>query len=300
MIVHRIFCSSLIAMALTYPVAAAEDAKPAADAKISYYKQILPILQAHCQGCHQPAKAGKYVMSSFDTLLKGGESGEKAIVPGEPDESYLVEQITPEDGEALDAAGQAAVGGQRNRPDPPLDRARRKGRHAGERSPAIRHGASAGVHAAAGDLVAGFLARTARSWRSPASTKCCWSKRTAPNGSRGWSAWRSELNRCGSRRTAPGWPSTGGLPCRMGEIQVWDVAKRKLLLSQPVTFDTRVRRQLVAGRQADRLRRGRQRRAGDQRRDRRAGRVHGRSRRLGARHGVLGRTASRSSRPAAT
>ena len=31
---------------------------------------------------------------------------------------------------------------------------------------------------------------------------------------------------------------TGGQPGRMGEVQVWDVAKRKLALSVPVTFDT--------------------------------------------------------------
>ena len=31
---------------------------------------------------------------------------------------------------------------------------------------------------------------------------------------------------------------TGGRPARMGEVQVWDVAKRKLALSVPVTYDT--------------------------------------------------------------
>src|SRR5262249_18226682 len=31
---------------------------------------------------------------------------------------------------------------------------------------------------------------------------------------------------------------TGGLPSRMDEVQVWDVAKRKLTLSLPVTFET--------------------------------------------------------------
>src|SRR5436309_1683130 len=31
---------------------------------------------------------------------------------------------------------------------------------------------------------------------------------------------------------------TGGLPARMGEVQVWDVAKRTLKLSVPVTYDT--------------------------------------------------------------
>ena len=31
---------------------------------------------------------------------------------------------------------------------------------------------------------------------------------------------------------------TGGLPARMGEVQIWDVASRQLELSLPVTFDT--------------------------------------------------------------
>ena len=31
---------------------------------------------------------------------------------------------------------------------------------------------------------------------------------------------------------------TGGLPDRMGEVQVWDVPKKELTLSAPVTFDT--------------------------------------------------------------
>jgi len=98
--------SLLVFLALARIPALAEEnpAESAAEpgAAVSYYQQVLPIFQAHCQGCHQPAKAnGKYVMTSFETLLKGGESGEKAIVPGEPDESYLIEQITPEDGESL-------------------------------------------------------------------------------------------------------------------------------------------------------------------------------------------------------
>ncbi|MDX1963664.1 MAG: DUF1549 domain-containing protein [Pirellulales bacterium] len=68
---------------------------------ISYYRQIRPIFQAHCQGCHQPAKAGgKYVMTEFSQLLAGGESGSAAIVAGQPDQSALLEQITPVEGKA--------------------------------------------------------------------------------------------------------------------------------------------------------------------------------------------------------
>src|SRR5262245_53562 len=81
--------------ALAEPSAAAT---PAAD--VSFFKDVLPLLrQKNCTGCHQPAKqGGEYVMTEFAGLLKGGESGEPAIVPGKPDKSYLIEQITPENG----------------------------------------------------------------------------------------------------------------------------------------------------------------------------------------------------------
>lgn len=39
-------------------------------------------------------------MTSFAQMLKGGESAEAAIVPGAPDKSALVTQITPKDGKA--------------------------------------------------------------------------------------------------------------------------------------------------------------------------------------------------------
>lgn len=68
----------------------------------SYFKNVLPILRAkNCTGCHQPAKqGGEYVMTEFAALVKGGESGSAAIVPGKPDKSYLIEQIMPVKGKA--------------------------------------------------------------------------------------------------------------------------------------------------------------------------------------------------------
>lgn len=74
----------------------------AADAvAVSYWKDVRPIFQANCQGCHQPAKSGgEYVMTSFDTMLSGGETGEAAIVPQDPDASQLLRQITPVEGKA--------------------------------------------------------------------------------------------------------------------------------------------------------------------------------------------------------
>ena len=68
---------------------------------VSYYNQIRPIFQAKCQGCHQPAKrGGDYIMTDFADMLKGGETGQEAIVAGKPEESYLLDLIKPEDGTA--------------------------------------------------------------------------------------------------------------------------------------------------------------------------------------------------------
>jgi mono/diheme cytochrome c family protein len=68
---------------------------------VSYQRDVLPILRASCHGCHGPRRtSGGLEMTTFDNLLRGGESGSPAIVPGNPDDSYLVQQITPEGGRA--------------------------------------------------------------------------------------------------------------------------------------------------------------------------------------------------------
>src|SRR5258706_5234594 len=68
--------------------------------KVSYYRQIRPILQANCQGCHQPAKnKGGYIMTDFKRLLAGGDNEGAAIVPGHTDKSAILKMVTPQDGE---------------------------------------------------------------------------------------------------------------------------------------------------------------------------------------------------------
>ncbi|QEG01634.1 WD domain, G-beta repeat [Stieleria maiorica] len=72
-----------------------------AETPVSFSKQIEPIFRQHCYGCHQGAKQlGAYVMTDFTSLVRGGETGEPAIVPGHPEQSYLIDQITPVDGVA--------------------------------------------------------------------------------------------------------------------------------------------------------------------------------------------------------
>lgn len=71
------------------------------DTPISYAHDVRPLFAAHCFGCHQGAiDRGNYVMTDFESLLAGGETGDPAIVPGDPDESPLLDLITPHDGEA--------------------------------------------------------------------------------------------------------------------------------------------------------------------------------------------------------
>jgi len=90
--------ASLTGLLLLPSALTAADDKPAAG-QVSYYRQVRPILQAQCQGCHQPAKAkGGYVMTDFKKLLAGGENEGKAVVAGQPGKSALVKMITPEAG----------------------------------------------------------------------------------------------------------------------------------------------------------------------------------------------------------
>jgi hypothetical protein len=83
------------------PTDAERVAGPGGAAPVSYSRDVLPILQANCHNCHQAPRArGGLDTTSFDNLLRGGESGQPAVVPGDPESSYLVQQITPVGGRA--------------------------------------------------------------------------------------------------------------------------------------------------------------------------------------------------------
>ena len=206
--------------------------------RVSYDKQIRPIFQARCQGCHQPAKAGgSYVMTAFDRLLKGGESDDRAVVPGKPGESHLVEQITPKDGKAEMPQGKPPLSageielitrwiGEGASDDTPQNaQARYDMEHPPEYTrlpviPALAFSPDGSLLA-----VAGF--HEVLLWKSDGSELV------------GRLVGLSE--RVESLAFSPDGEKlavTGGRPARMGEVQVWAVAKRKLLLSVPITYDT--------------------------------------------------------------
>jgi hypothetical protein len=61
---------------------------------VSYHREIRPILQKRCQGCHQPAsQGGKLVVTSYEAFRAGGAAG-ASFKPGRPDESIILRYIT--------------------------------------------------------------------------------------------------------------------------------------------------------------------------------------------------------------
>jgi WD40 repeat protein len=232
-----------VASAIALPSAAlAAKLEPHDPSKpVSYFKQVRPIFQAQCQGCHQPAKArGGYVMTDFAKLIRGGESadkGELAIIPGEPDKSRLVHDITPIDGEA-----------EMPKKKPPL----------AEKEIAvvrrwIAEGAKDDTPANARQHIDAEHPPVYQ--RPPLVT----SIDISPDGSllavAGfhevllWKADGSEMvgrlvglsDRIQTVRFSPDGKllaACGGRPAQMGEIQVWELEGRKLKLSVPFGFDT--------------------------------------------------------------
>lgn len=208
------------------------------EASVSYYSQIRPVFQAQCHGCHQPAKSrGGYVMTDFATLLKGGDSKNKAIIPGNPDHSYLVELITPVNGEAeMPQKGDPLQGAeiewircwiaQGAKDDTP---ANVRQRHDRDNPPEYRlppvvtsldYSPDGKVLAVSGfhEVLLHHADGSGLLGRLIGLSERIESVRFSPDG----------------KRLAV----TGGLPARMGEVQVWDVAKQELILSAPVSFDT--------------------------------------------------------------
>jgi WD40 repeat protein/mono/diheme cytochrome c family protein len=82
----------------------------AAEAQVSFHRQVWPIIQARCAGCHQPAApGGKLILTGYAGLLKGGEHG-PTLLKKQPDASPLMEYLTgkrelmPKGGPALASA----------------------------------------------------------------------------------------------------------------------------------------------------------------------------------------------------
>ena len=73
-------------------------AKPESEMLI-FEDMIAPVFEAKCMSCHNDQRAkGNLVMSSYQSMLKGGDSDIPPVTPGEPEESELYKRvILPED-----------------------------------------------------------------------------------------------------------------------------------------------------------------------------------------------------------
>ncbi|MEM6691439.1 MAG: c-type cytochrome domain-containing protein, partial [Planctomycetota bacterium] len=230
--------SSLIAILLSLSVninvVLASDSAEA----VSYHRDVLPIFRSKCFGCHQPAKAlGDYRMTDLDGLLAGGESEVAAIVPGKPDESFLVERITPVDG----------VAEMPEPPEPPLSSSEIE---------TIRRWISEGAN---DDLPRKSTAFSPKQPPTYAASPTVPALDISPDGSRIAIAGYHEVlileaetgdvihrligrspriaavafSSDGSRLAV-----SGGTSGEVGEVQVWDIKSGELDLSRNYTYDT--------------------------------------------------------------
>lgn len=80
-------------------VAVARDDRPGDNTRpVDFPAQVGPLFRRACFKCHGPEKQrGGLRLGSRSSVLKGGDSGESAIVPGEPDASALLERVASDD-----------------------------------------------------------------------------------------------------------------------------------------------------------------------------------------------------------
>lgn len=230
--------SALLAAGALLPrtALAAEEALPVA--KVSYFRDVWPVFQVNCQGCHHPGAAkGEYVMTSFDKLLAGGESSEKAIVAGKPEASHLLAQIVPKDGKADMPKGKPPLA------DREIDLIRRW----------IAEGAVDDTPAAARQVIDQQHPPVYQ--LPPVLTAIDFSPTGDLLAVSGYhevllhkadgSGMVARLVGLSERIESVAFSPdgkllavAGGSPCRFGEVQIWDVGAAKQVLSVSFTYDT--------------------------------------------------------------
>ena len=84
---------SSFVVALTLAVVLSSLCAAAATDKAEQFElKIRPILANRCYGCHSSAPLGGLAVNTRNGLLKGGKSG-PAVVPGNPEESLLIQSV---------------------------------------------------------------------------------------------------------------------------------------------------------------------------------------------------------------
>lgn len=220
------------------PLAAADTKDKKPTGPVSYYRDIRPVFQQHCQGCHQPARPmGGYIMTSHADLLKAGDRGQPGVAPGKPDSSVLFEQVLPKNGKAampkakppLSAAHLELIkrwiaeGAKDDTPKTAIDTVSEKNPPVYKLPPVI----SSLDFSPDGKLIA------VSGYHEVLLHKA--------DGSGIVARLIGLSERIQSLAFSPDGKSlavAGGSPGRFGEIQIWDVEKKKLRQSVSLTYDT--------------------------------------------------------------
>lgn len=226
---------ALLAAACPAPAARADE-----PAKVSYFKDVRPILQQHCNGCHQPAKPlGGYVTTSHPDLFKAGERGKPGVVAGKPADSYLLAQLR------AGKSGKAEMPKNRD----PLTPAQVK-----TLTDWVAQGAADDTPASA-KAVAVDAANPPKYSAPPVVTALAYSPDGETLAVTGYHEvllydaakydLKARLIGISERVQAVAYSpdgkklaAVGGAPGRFGEVQVWNPETEKLLVSAPVSFDT--------------------------------------------------------------
>ncbi|WP_010587338.1 c-type cytochrome domain-containing protein [Schlesneria paludicola] len=212
----------------------AEDAAPPAK-PVSFYRQVRPILQRHCSGCHQPAKlGGNLQLISYELFQKGGDGG-PSFISGKPDESLIVKQISGE------------------KPEMPLNSDPLSEKQVATIRTWIAQGATDDTPATAKDDISAEKPPVYTS--APVITALSYSPDSqllAISGYHEVLLHHADGSGLAARlvgrsptitsiRFSPDGTKlavAGGAPSLFGEIQIWDVAKKELIRSDTIGFDT--------------------------------------------------------------
>lgn len=208
-------------------------------AEVSYYRDVRPLFQQHCQGCHQPAKAqGGFVMTSHADLLKKGDSDQPGVVPGKPEESLILEQIL-----GHDSKPPAMPKGKDPLPEHAVSLIKKW----------VVQGARDDTPSSTREVVDSDHPPTYEA--APVITAVAYSpdgKLLAVSGYHEVLLHKADGSEVVARLVGLServqalafspdgkWLAVaGGDPGRFGEVQVWDVARKRLKLSVPITYDT--------------------------------------------------------------
>lgn len=208
----------------------------AADTGASYFRDVRPILQRQCQGCHQPAvQSSGLDLTTFDAFSKGGKRG-AAFHAGDPPNSLIVKYVK---GEA--------------QPPMPLGGAPLTAEQIASIVSWIAAGGKNDTPPEAKDEIS--LSRPPIYYQPPVISALAFSpdgKTLAVSGYREVLLHKSDgsgmisrlvgmserLNSIAYTPDGTSLVAAGGTPARFGEVQIWDPATAKLKHSVTLTIDT--------------------------------------------------------------